>query len=591
MPDSASETIHRRELVSEKTPEERVFIHNETPQRLILKGDRGSIITLAPLERARLKRSTLENFNLRPLEEKNLLRLVECENTSGLNDRASALLGFALLFTIAGLVAFRHSGRSYWHIGSAVWYWGLGSAGLSLAFVILYLLKEKGLFARAMRAITRFLWLCFIAVLGIGLPAAAIYFFGAGRTLLAEQNPELLLLGRLLQCLFIAIAALLPALLYFLFDRQCLITLRSKFEHCIFRLDPNMHTLTDVRAKYGRQADEVYGDENARHGRMPLNVGSHFPILTATLLISMGWLMTFAPVGATKCEGLLTLFVPQRGVLTFGFLGAYFFAITDVLRRYVRRDLKPKAYSAICVRILVVVILAWVLGELARPGSASTGPRWATLGLIFLVGIFPETGLTYIREALPKIGKLFGPIRKEEEGALTNLDGIDLYDRTRLMDEGVTNIESLAHYDLIELMMETRIPVPRLIDWVDQAILYLHLKEQQPNAQQETGERITLHRRLQTYGIRTATDLLFASKVARGNLDDTLETLSPTEPHAKVNRLRVVIDSLSDDEWLAYVKNWRRKLRVPEQTIDAGSGAPSIQGCRLITVGRSAVGW
>jgi hypothetical protein len=44
----------------------------------------------------------------------------------------------------------------------------------------------------------------------------------------------------------------------------------------------------------------------------------------------------------------------------------------------------------------------------------------------------------------------------------------------RLYDEGVNNVQGLAHADVVELMLQTRIPVPRILDWVDQAILSLH---------------------------------------------------------------------------------------------------------------------
>ena len=84
---------------------------------------------------------------------------------------------------------------------------------------------------------------------------------------------------------------------------------------------------------------------------------------------------------------------------------------------------------------------------------------------------------------------------------LTDLEGIDLYDRTRLGSEGVTNIEALAHHDLIDLMLATRIPVPRLVDWTDQAILRLHV----------STEDLKILRR---YGIRTASDLEYAESRA-----------------------------------------------------------------------------
>src|SRR3712207_9305525 len=71
---------------------------------------------------------------------------------------------------------------------------------------------------------------------------------------------------------------------------------------------------------------------------------------------------------------------------------------------------------------------------------------------------------------------------------------MDIYERTRLEEEGITGIQALARHDLIDLILSSRIPVPRLIDWLDQALLYQHAAEHID----------TLRKR----GIRTATDFL-----------------------------------------------------------------------------------
>jgi hypothetical protein len=195
-----------------------------------------------------------------------------------------------------------------------------------------------------------------------------------------------------------------------------------------------------------------------------------------------------------------------------------------------------------------------------------------TLPLVFLVGIVPETGVTLIREWLSRrrgLGRLGGPL--EERHPLTELEGIDLYDRARLMDEGVTNIEGLAHHDLIDLMLETRIPVPRLVDWVDQAILYLHLTPPAP-----AGPGPDDRARLRAYGIRTATDLETAHDAAklRSKAEDGegLLRVLDASPDARPPRLRVVLDALHDDEWLTYVRHWRRTTDVVHEVIDAASG-------------------
>src|SRR5690606_26118069 len=117
-----------------------------------------------------------------------------------------------------------------------------------------------------------------------------------------------------------------------------------------------------------------------------------WPILVATLVITLGWILALAPVHdagsppdiATPGD-LVRLFLPQPEPMVWGFLGAYFFTLNTVLHRYVRRDLKPSAYASIAVRILVAIILGWVLAILPWPAPVSI--------FVFLVGIFPETGV------------------------------------------------------------------------------------------------------------------------------------------------------------------------------------------------------
>jgi hypothetical protein len=90
------------------------------------------------------------------------------------------------------------------------------------------------------------------------------------------------------------------------------------------------------------------------------------------------------------------------------------------------------------------------------------------------VGFTPQSALVWMREKLVQGGKWrVVPIR--EPAPLTDLEGIDLYDRTRLAEEGINNVEALAHSDIVELMSSTRISAAQLVDWADQAILYLRV--------------------------------------------------------------------------------------------------------------------
>src|SRR5262249_12400151 len=134
-------------------------------------------------------------------------------------------------------------------------------------------------------------------------------------------------------------------------------------------------------------------------------------------------------------------------------------------------DLRPKAYSHMVVRIFVVLILTWIVEALFGAGRNA-------LAASFVIGVVPDTFWTAFNEFARNqvLGQVVHSLK--EKDPLTNLEGIDLYDRARLAEEGVTNVESLAHHDLIDLILATRIPIPRLVDWMDQAVLYLHVPEE-----------------------------------------------------------------------------------------------------------------
>ncbi|MCM3871915.1 MAG: hypothetical protein ND895_14625, partial [Pyrinomonadaceae bacterium] len=577
MPDETPITIEHKRIGQKK------IVQNLTAKRLKIKGTDGYDLVLAPFEKERqLSEEQLKPFPaLERLEMQNFVRILNEKDPVDFETQLKTLF-WAAAISVGGLI-FLANAFSKENPSINRWVWIGGGAlfliVMTLGAILLWRSRNTGEGELA-QSVTRWtaqaLSLLLILALGIGLPSLAFYFFGGGREVFGSQT-SLAKLGRTLQHIFIFTASLLPALLYFLFDRQQLGTLRQRFEQQIFRLDPNIQSLVDVRAKYGRQIDEIYGRESTSgEGRLVRN--TRWPILVATLVITLGWMLTLLPAGPgpeiTQATQLIDFFVPQRTAVTFGFLGAYFFILNMVLHRYVRADLKPKAYSSITVRIFVVVILAWVMGLTFQ------GYPWELM-LVFTIGVFPESGLTLIRESIRNqtglaiIFRPFIPSRREKY-PLTELEELDVYDRARLLDEGVTNIESLAHHDLIDLMLETRIPVPRLVDWIDQSILYLHLesdagdKEPKQNGTNGHGTTSSLApaelRSLRTWlrgnFVRTASDFIAAYKDGKGPLSDDLSA-------DKQHQLRVLLETLKDDEWLSYVLHWRNSSDVLLEELDA----------------------
>jgi hypothetical protein len=398
--------------------------------------------------------------------------------------------------------------------------------------------------------------LVIVLVLGIGAPAAAIYFgtelfdvlkFQSWNHLTVDPASYGVVVGRALLLLTVILVSLFPALMYFQFDREKLPTQIDRWLHAIFRLDPSLETVADVDAKYGRRVEEFYGatlgagvDLSRKRAR------SRSPIVVATLMIGTGWILLLLGHADTKLDlsispGVQRLFQPPMTPLTAAFLGAYFLAVQVALRGYVRGDLRPKTYNVITVRIILAVISAWILQGLFGDGRV-------VLAMCFLSGFVPNTVIRRIREVtqrgLGQPGVPGLPSKREqaddffEDTPLTVLDGMDIYERTRLEEEGITGVQALARHDLIDLILSSRIPVPRLIDWLDQALLYQH-----------AGDAIEA---LRKRGVRTATDFLQVYE----DVDSALPALM-AGADAPAIEPALLARALDHDEWLAYVSNWR----------------------------------
>ena len=198
--------------------------------------------------------------------------------------------------------------------------------------------------------------------------------------------------------------------MYFQFDRQRLAAVQRRWVQEVFRLDPTVRTVRDIEAKYGSQIEASFGDLAPDSG-LRLRSGRRSPVIVATILLVVGW---FLVISTTKVPPL-DLSVGPRGaeyvwsqsagetfpVSTFfrpslsligAFLGAYVFTLFHVIRGYHRRDLHPKTYNTIVVRILAAYALALVVGVVYSGPAAEV--------LMFFVGFMPQSALVWLREKL-----------------------------------------------------------------------------------------------------------------------------------------------------------------------------------------------
>jgi hypothetical protein len=248
------------------------------------------------------------------------------------------------------------------------------------------------------------------------------------------------------------------------------------------------------------------------------------------------------------------LLVPTPSAATMAFLGAYFFAVYLVLRSYFRGDLRPKLYNQITARMVTVVVLAYLLTVLYADTGATNRPLWIAA---FLAGVVPNTVLQrmglFVTSAAGDVsdgaGRWRGALATAfaTPRALTQVDGIDIYDSARLESEGITDVPSLAKSDLVSTMVRTRMPVEQLVDWTDQALLMLLIDDA---GQAEPGGRIA---ELRAYGIRTATDLTRAA----GD-DSRRDDIDAIVRRGRRRGLSVcgLVAQLDDEPSMLRIRNW-----------------------------------
>ena len=583
----------------------RFEIFNKTPRRIAIHSRKSNenkeqeYLVISPFSTKVVSEDAIHDYEYQSWEREDLIDVNEVVSTT--EDKASALnLGvgcsvWLVLYLVVGLLIPL--------IRASIYTW-LIFAGLVVTTIIIVISSSGGFknfggnmkrFGRGvLQVVNLILFLVVVFGLGIGL----LYLFSGGKDWITTRQFTMEGLGRVIQYLFLTIATLLPALMYFLFNRRQREKVQENFIREVLRLDPGIRTITEAESKYLSLVQETFGTTHTS----AFLFSSGLPILLCTLLIFMGWLLVlqpFADSSPINIQQLENLLVPRANAVTFAFLGAYFFAVSLVFRRYVRADLTPKTYTHIILRLLLAIILAWTLSALpvfvdnstadmtetvqrmvssaegndqpetsvadaetteavasdsadtAAEGGFSTGLLYI---LAFFIGIFPETGVTVLQDLArnPLFTRWFP--RLEEEHPLTRLDGINLYDRSRFMEEGIENIENLAHHNLISLMLSTRISTNRLVDMFDQAILYLHLGLG-PNEIAEAREK------LRAYGIRTATDLEAARQAAEERGDAELQKFlmilddKDAQP-APLSRVQTILDTLRDDDWMTHLRNW-----------------------------------
>lgn len=310
------------------------------------------------------------------------------------------------------------------------------------------------------------------------------------------------------------------------------------------------------RSVAGRLAD---GDISAKGD------GTHLPLYLSTAVFAVGWIAVF--------QNWSALFrVPSPGepastyaVLAAAFLGSYTFIIQMLIRRFYQADLKSSAYIGGIVRIISVLIIVSVLhvGGLAP----TTG---AEIVAAFVIGFFPLAAMQFLQKTAA-VGLKMAVPSLQTDYPLSDLDGLSVWYEARLLEEGIEDLQNLTTANFVDVLLHTRVPVGRLVDWIDQAHLFLHME---PERRGRRKNGLPSHReKLRRHGIRTASDLcdVFRSGQA-GEFSSVAGEIQSEEDRDLRRGLRwilndkpeppsvtqAILKAFGNDPNLVPVRNWKK---------------------------------
>jgi hypothetical protein len=415
------------------------------------------------------------------------------------------------------------------------WWWAVVGPAVAAVLLLLFLPNTRTWLER-LSPTKRAVFVIYVLIpLLVVLVASAAVFLAAG-----YQTD-------VMRIVFLSIVIILPATMYYLFVATRKVSLLNEFINNLDRLGllsidaniwvkagPDQQYLMQQKMQrrfesYRKKFEALYGpvsDEDLNKAleaaapdrppdKMPSatdpsRTGSLFtsemaiPVVVASILVAFGWILIL-PLqrGTAMTTNSLGIMDPQPVAVYFAFLGAYFFSLQMLFRRYVLRDLRPSAYVAVSMRIILAVVGTWVVTVIAKYPVLKIDPN--TLLIVgFAIGVFPSLAWQFVQAALKKVlvAGFFIP-SLETQLPISDLDGLTVWHQARLEEEDVENIPNMATADLVDLLLQTRFSSDRIIDWVDQAILYTHIGPEETGSHAESTRK-----QLRKHGIRTATSLV-----------------------------------------------------------------------------------
>ena len=163
---------------------------------------------------------------------------------------------------------------------------------------------------------------------------------------------------------------------------------------------------------------------------------------------------------------------------------------------------------------------------------------------------------------------------------LSDLEGLNVWYEARLMEEGIEDMQNLVSANIVDVLLHTRVPVGRLVDWCDQAQLFVHLSPL-PGGDDERAAHARVA--LGSCGVRSATTFLKAfdggkvdaeGKPADPLVRNTLERLEQRAPELSPPATLMIARVLAGSPALRPIQSWKAlEGAAPREAVPASSSA------------------
>jgi hypothetical protein len=296
---------------------------------------------------------------------------------------------------------------------------------------------------------------------------------------------------------------------------------------------------------------------------IPLSIRHMSPVILLLGLSFIGWITILPPVRASD-PAIFPYIASTPSSIGFAFLGAYFFTLQFLVWRFIRKDLSSNAYVSMSVRMILSVIGVYVLGEVLD--SINMKPTPSILNSIaFCVGAFPMIVwqmLSGFAKRYSRIGLVLPTMTRGIP--LAELDGMTIWQETRLQDEDIENVVNFTSADVIDLFLNTRFAPNRIIDWIDQAILLSIISGSDAN-----GESL-LKRSLYALGLRSVTAIEAALNSNPSVIEGDIE-LSDRLRRPLASVLKTIAEIADTNPNYALVETWKGTRGTTSPSVSAPS--------------------